>query len=104
MDNIQETTETSNSPLSGMISLHNVQGESGNKLYAVTFVDTGDSEDTYLQLWRATDEEDLYKKVKLDFLGVDSLDEDDSFPPESDFNSLWAYGILCNEIGEIQEV
>jgi hypothetical protein len=67
-----------------------ITGE-GEFLYAVTSIDTDDSEDTSTTLWLANDEEHLYEQVKEDW-DIDTFQEDY-------FQNDWGCTILWTKLG-----
>lgn len=74
---------------------------SGKNLYSLIMIDTDDSEDSTLQLWRADDEDHLYDQVLEDFQG----DADDSMKEALVFdfeNELWGLLWLPKLIGKIE--
>jgi len=73
-----------------------VQGRGdGLHIYAVTFVDTEDAEDTQIELWSANDKDDLYDQVCA---------TEDKELEESPFNRLieeeWGMSILFQKVGD----
>ena len=57
---------------------HNVLGRTdespvGKKLFAVTWIDSDDCEDTKIELWIANDDDDLYRKSIEDSWGIEIL-------------------------------
>jgi hypothetical protein len=66
----------------------------GKILWAVISVDTDDSEDSNVSLWRADSEEHLYDQVKADWAGdVEEIADD--------FEEDWAYKIIPKRLGEV---
>lgn len=82
-----------------------INGESGNVLYSLLVVDKDDAEDSRVEIWRAKDDDDLYEKVKKEFVG--SYDEDEDYNEEefgevdSAFDEDWNFYILPTEIGRV---
>lgn len=98
------------------IHLNEILGDTGNKLFLITFVDTDDSEDTHSQIWRANDEDHMKSQLKEELCGPEADWNDNLLPedPEAPDNAYWpgiadkfeedwGFSILCEEIGEITE-
>lgn len=75
-----------------------VKGE-GKLLYLITMIDTEDPEYTSVQLWRADDEEHLYKQAEADFLAY-YISQDSEFFEMEIWNSYW---VPTRFIGTIED-
>ena len=81
----------------GYSSKHNI-------LFAVIFVDKDDTEDTFIELWGAKDENELFDLCKEYHVGDDEDPENGQFEPGRspigiEFNNDWGIYILPKKIG-----
>jgi hypothetical protein len=70
----------------------------GNKLYALIQVDTDDSEDTTIELWRANNEDHFYEQVSEAFYNGE--DPEDFIGPNFD-KEIWGIILLPKFIGTL---
>jgi hypothetical protein len=90
--------EPQNARIEVLLSEDKIHGnQSGNNLYLVTFIEYDDPEDTFTEIWRASDEEDLYDQIKTEL----SEDADDPISFEDEFEGDWGGAIQCKLIGEV---
>jgi hypothetical protein len=91
--------EAQNAKIEVLIPLEKIFGnQSGNNLYLVTFIEHDEPEDTFTEMWRASNEDDLYEQVKDDR----SEDADDQIQFEESFEEDWGTDILFELIGEVK--
>jgi hypothetical protein len=75
-----------------MINREEINGE-GHLLWCVILVDKDDPEDTTVQFWLATDADDLYDQIKVEW-DIDKV-------MEEQFAWDWGYCILPRVIGAV---
>lgn len=73
----------------------------GRYLYTVTHVDTGDSEDTYVELWFADSEEELFEELVSDMVGdTDYTEEELKELRERIESEVWGRTVLVGQVAE----
>jgi hypothetical protein len=87
-----------------VIITEQIHGE-GELLFLVATVDREDCEDTTTELWLAEDESHLEEQLKMDFYGVESVEELEEME-EDEFGPIWddeyGFSIIPKLIGKIK--
>ena len=78
--------------------------DGGKKLFAVINVDTDDSEDSTVELWRADDDAELEKLVKSHYCWDDDEENEEDYNEmvSQQFDEDWGFKLIPKEIGTIQ--
>ena len=73
----------------------------GRYLYTVTHVDTEDSEDTFVELWFADSEEELFEELVSDMVGDTDYTEEELKEMKAGFESdVWGRTLLVSQVAE----